>query len=218
MTDPNQTGTQEGAPASASTENASTTEQANQPQPLTTEQMEAVQKIVAEQATRIAQSMVDKAENRISKKAQEQIEALKVTQQALGLSDEQVEQAANKIVLEDLKTVRGQASQQASTQQTATEQIHPVIAQTLKAFEIEGVTIEPTDPEYKPLDAILKDVNANEYVYFKELKTQIEAKRQRTAANQQAAPARVVSGGQSQTTDAPPQATARGYLERAHKK
>lgn len=211
-------GQEAGAQASVSPEPTSGTE--SQPQenkPLT---IADVERIAEEKATRIAQSFVDKAENRISAKAQEQINALKLTQTALGLSDEQVEQAANKIVLNDLKAPRAEQASpapQAQTNQPARE-IDPVIQETLDVFKAEGVTIEVSDPEYKPLDLILKDPNGNIHQYRKELFRQIEAKRQRTAANAEKAPARVVSGGNTQTSSDPAKTTARDYLQRAHVK
>lgn len=212
-------GQQAGGTANPSAENASTQEQQTQTPPLTKEQLDVVEKLVQEQATRIAQSFVDKAANRISKEAQEQINALKLTQSALGLTDEQVEQAADRIVMKDLKATRQEpASSQPAPQQQAQTEVHPAIAKTLEVFKAEGITIETTDPEYKALDAILKDPNGNEIVYMRELFRQIDAKRQRIATNQQAAPARVVSGGQSQTDNAPRSSRARDYLQEAHKK
>lgn len=211
-------GQQAGATAIASDANASATEQnAQEQKPLT---IADVERIAEERATRIAQSMVDKAENRISKKAQEQIAAIDLTRQTLGLSDEQVNQAKQQVIYQDLTSPRQQ--EQASTPQAAqrTEaqpEIDPVIAETLEVFKDEGVTIETIDPEWKALDAILKDPNGNIHKYRKELFKQIEAKRARVAANSQQAPARVVSGGQSQAQSAPANPSAREYLQRAHK-
>ena len=211
-------GQQAGATAIASAENASATEQNAQEQKgLSAEEYRA---IAREEATRAAQSLVDKAEARISKKAQEQIAAIDLTKHSLGLTDEQVEQAKQKVIYQDLTSPRQQ--EQASTpppaqQVQAQTEIDPVIAETLDVFKAEGITIETSDPEYKPLDAILKDPNGNIHQYRKELFKQIEAKRQRVATNQQQAPARVISGGQTQTTGEPSNPSARDYLQRAHK-
>lgn len=188
-------GQEGGAQASASPEPISETE--SQPQenkPLT---IADVERIAEEKATRIAQSFVDKAENRISAKAQEQINALRLTQTALGLSDEQVEQAANKIVLNDLKAPRAEQASPAAAAQTnhAAREVDPVIQETLDVFKAEGVTIETADPEYKPLDLILRDPNGNIHQYRKELFRQIEAKRLRVTASAQTASARVLGGG-----------------------
>lgn len=210
-------GQQGGAPASVSPEASTTEQQTQEPRPLTAAEIE---RLVEEKATRIAQSMVDKAESRISKKAQEQIAAIELTRGTLGLTDEQVEQAKAKVIYTDLASPK--PMEQASPTPTAQkvqpqEQLDPVIAETLETFKSEGVTIEPTDPEWKPLDAILKDPNGNIHQYRKELYRQIENKRQRQTANQEKAPARVVSGGQvNQSGDAP--MSAREYLRRAHNK
>lgn len=195
MTDLSQA--QAGAQASTSPETSPVAEQPTETKPLTIEDVRA-------EATRIAQSFVDKAENRISAKAQEQINALKLTQGALGLTDEQVETAANKIVLNDLKAPRTeQASPAPQTQTNQAQEVDPVIQETLEVFKTEGITIEVTDPEYKPLDAILRDPNGNIHQFRKALFAQIEAKRTRVAALQETASARVtgVSGAMSNPND-----------------
>ena len=72
------------------------------------------------------------------------------------------------------------ATQASNTQVEATQaELHPVIAETLETFKSEGIAIEPSDPEYKSLDAILKDPGSNIHKYRKELYKQIEAKRER---------------------------------------
>lgn len=211
MTDISQA--QAGVQASTSPEPLVTPEQPTETKPLTIEDVRA-------EATRIAQSFVDKAENRISAKAQEQINALKLTQGALGLTDEQVETAANKIVLNDLKAPR--TEQASSAPQTQTNQpaqaIDPVIQETLDVFKSEGITIDTTDPEYKPLDAILRDPNGNIHQYRKALFAQIEAKRTRVAASQATAPARVLSGGQQTTGEANLSGSAHDDWQNVYKK
>jgi hypothetical protein len=182
-----------GTPASVSPEPASPVEPTNQePKPLT---IADVERIAEEKATRIAQSMVDKAENRISKKAQDQIKALELTAQTLGLSAEQMAQAKSQIVYNDLTTPAEPASPAPSSQQNQRPELDPVIQETLDVFQAEGISIDVSDPEYKPLDNILRDPNGNIHLYRKELYKQIEAKRQRTASLTDKAAARVVSGG-----------------------
>ena len=212
-------GQQLGAQASTSTENASTTEpNAQEQKGLSAEEYRAIAK---EEAIKAAQSLVDKAEARISKKAQEQIAAIDLTKQSLGLTDEQVEQAKQKVIYQDLTSPRQQ--EQASTpppaqQVQAQTEVDPVIAETLDVFKAEGVTIEVGDPEYKPLDAILKDPNGNIHQYRKELFKQIEVKRARVAANQQQAPARVISGGQSNQSGGAITSSAHDAWQEAYKK
>ena len=203
-----------GLQASNSPDTSPVAEQAQEAKPLT---IADVERIAEEKATRIAQSMVDKAEHRISKKAQEKIEVI----DSLGLPNEQAEQAKQKVIYQDLTSPRQQ--EQASTpppaqQVQAQTEVDPVIAETLDVFKAEGVTIEVGDPEYKPLDAILKDPNGNIHQYRKELFKQIEAKRQRVATNQQQAPARVISGGQSNQSGGAITSSAHDAWQEAYKK
>jgi hypothetical protein len=191
---------QAGAQASASPDPLVTTpEQAVDPKPLT---IADVERIADERAARIAQSMVDKAENRISKKAQEQIRALDLNKATLGLTDEQVNTAKQQIVYNDLTTLSaGAASPAAPTPPTDASDPDPVIQETLDIFAAEGVTIDTADPEYKVLDVILRDPKANIHIYRKELYKQIEAKRARVELNRTQAAARVVGGGSQATSD-----------------
>ena len=203
-----------GLQASNSPDTSPEAEQAQEAKPLT---IADVERIAEEKATRIAQSMVDKAEHRISKKAQEKIEVI----DSLGLPNEQAEQAKQKVIYQDLTSPRQQ--EQASTpppaqQVQAQTEVDPVIAETLDVFKTEGITIETSDPEYKPLDAILKDPNGNIHQYRKELFKQIEAKRQRVATNQQQAPARVISGGQPNQSGGAITSSAHDAWQEAYKK
>ena len=203
-----------GLQASNSPDTSPVAEQAQEAKPLT---IADVERIAEEKATRIAQSMVDKAEHRISKKAQEKIEVI----DSLGLPNEQAEQAKQKVIYQELTSTRQQ--EQASTpppaqQVQAQTEVDPVIAETLDVFKAEGVTIEVGDPEYKPLDAILKDPNGNIHQYRKELFKQIEVKRARVAANQQQAPARVISGGQSNQSGGAITSSAHDAWQEAYKK
>ena len=203
-----------GLQASNSPDTSPVAEQAQEAKPLT---IADVERIAEEKATRIAQSMVDKAEHRISKKAQEKIEVI----DSLGLPNEQAEQAKQKVIYQDLTSPRQQ--EQASTpppaqQVQAQTEIDPVIAETLDVFKAEGITIETSDPEYKPLDAILKDPNGNIHQYRKELFKQIEAKRQRKATNQQQAHARVISGVQSNQSGGAITSSAHDAWQEAYKK
>ena len=214
-----ETGMQAGGAATPSAE-TSTPEQQTQPQALT---MEQIERLVTDKATRIAQSLVDKAASRLSQQAQEQIDALKLTQQALGLSNEQVEEAANKIVLNDLKAGR---REQASTQQPDPQKqtqpdeppIHWAVQELLDIFKAEEVEITETDPGYKEINAILADKNGNIHQLRKTAYKFIEQKRAKSTDLQKNAAARVVTGGQPQTNNAAPQQRARDYLTAAHRK
>jgi len=185
---------QVGAQASTSPETLGTPEQATENKPLT---IADVERIAEEKATRIAQSMVDKAERRISKKAQEKIEVI----DSLGLPNEQAEQAKQKVIYQDLTSPRQQ--EQASTPppaqqaQAQTEQIHPAVAALMEIFQAEGEEVAETDPEWKEhIEKVWNDPNGTIPALRKVAYKAMEAKRLRKAANSEQAPARVISGGQ----------------------
>jgi hypothetical protein len=194
-------------PATASQQEPTTQE----PEPLT---MEKVEQLIETKATRIAQSMVDKAEHRISAKAQAQIGALKETQSTLGLTDEQVEQATQKIVMNDFMNVP-KKEETPPPDQTTPDDEDPVIAEITQIFQEEGIQIEQDDPEFTALDKILKDPNGNIRLLRKELYKQIEAKKQRVSANTEQAEARVISSGATQTGEATV-TSAKDYWSNAH--
>ena len=209
---------QVGAQASPSPETLGTPEQATENKPLTRADFE---ELITKEIKPLIQSQVDKAANRISKEAKEKIDALKQTQSVLNLSDEDVEKATNKIVMNDLTTRQAeQASPATQTQknQVQTEQIHPAVAALMEIFQAEGEEVVETDPEWKDhIEKVWNDPNGTIPALRKVAYKATEAKRQRKATNQQQAPARVISGGQSQTDSAPPNPSARDYLQRAHK-
>ena len=90
----------------------------------------------------------------------------------------------------------------------------PVVAEIMDIFKAEGVSIEPSDPEFTPLDAILKDPNGNMHLLRKELFKQIEAKKLRVATNTEQAGARVIDT--QQPSGEATVSNARGYWNRAH--
>lgn len=211
---------QVGTQASASPETLVTPEQATENKPLTMADIEA---LLDNKIKPLIQSQVDKAANRISKNAQEKIDALKQTQSVLNLSDEQVEQATNKIVMSDLTTrQQEQASTPQPTQQTQaqTEPIHPAVAALLEIFEAEGEQVLETDPEWKEhIQKVWTDPNGTLPALRKATYKAIEAIRTRKAANSQQAPARVISGGQSnQSGDGNLSSNAHDAWQEAYKK
>lgn len=193
--------------SSASPETLITSESTPESKPLTKAEIE---NLITEQATRISQSMVDKAESRISRKAQEQIKAVELSRSTLGLTDEQVMQAKQRILIDDMTATQSeQASftnpQRNTTQNQQAEQqsdeLHPVIQETLDTFEAEGISINDDDPEYAALEAILKQPEPNIFKYRQALYKQIETKRARITTNDANAAARVIGGGQINTPD-----------------
>ena len=189
---------QVGAQASPSPETLVTPEQATENKPLTRADFE---ELITKEIKPLIQSQVDKAANRISKEAKEKIDALKQTQSVLNLSDEDVEKATNKIVMNDLTTRQAEQASpatQTQTSQTQTEQVHPAIAALLEIFQAEGVEIVETDPEWKDhIQKVWNDPSGTIPALRKAAYQAVNAKQQRKAANSEQAPARVVSGGQS---------------------
>lgn len=120
---------------------------------LTPEQIRA---IAREEATRIAQSQVAKGENRIQAYIQQQVNALKATQRYSGMSDQQIEAAAQKIAVEAYTnpqiTGAGQPQQQPNLQET---EMHPTVEAAIALMEARGTVVEEGDPEFdqyiKPL-------------------------------------------------------------------
>lgn len=210
---------QVGTQASASPETLVTPEQATENKPLTRADFE---ELMTKEIKPLIQSQVDKAASRISKDAQAKIDALKQTQSVLNLSDEQVEQATNKIVMSDLTTrQQEQASTPQTTQQTQaqTDPIHPAVAALLEIFEAEGEQVLETDPEWKEhIQKIWNDPNGTLPALRKATYKAIDAIRARKAANSEQAPARVISGGQLNQSGGVNLTSAHDAWQEAYKK
>jgi hypothetical protein len=143
------------APAEGSTQPDPQTEK-----PLT---LEMVRQLAREEATRIAQSQVAKGENRIQKVIKERFDALEKTKSALGLSDDQVAQARQKIMTEAYSSPDDAQPNQQTTPsdqpadpnvdqaiQYLTRQVHNVFARV-------GQTVTRSDPEYAALQKAVDD-------------------------------------------------------------
>lgn len=208
------------APGSATPENASSPEQ--QPQenkPLT---MQDVERVAEEKATRIAQSLVDKAEYRISTKAQEQIKALELNKGVLGLDDQQVQTAKQKIIMDEL-TATPQPGEPPSPPQPVSQaqpEGDPVAEFVSDIFKEVGTTVTPNDPEWaelqKALDANFTNPKGAIPVSRAAIKA-AEAKAARIATNQEGAAARV-SGHGATVTGLPADAPAKDLWAAAYKK
>lgn len=223
MTDPamnSQAGT--GAQASASQPDPSQVKPAEQQteKPLTAEEY---RQIAREEAIKAAQSFTDKAERRISEKAQAQIDALKINQEVLGLSNEEMEAATTKIVVNDIKAPR-QAAQASTTpapqatQAQTQEELHPAVAAILEINAVEKMEVTETDPEWeKYIKSVWNDPNGTVPQLRKQYYKALDSKRERMQTQQQQGQARVVSGG-GQNTNATEARTARDYFRDAHRK
>jgi len=136
-------------------------------------------RIAHEEAVRAAQSLVDKAEYRISRKAQEQIRALDLNKNTLGLTDDQVQQAKMKILTEDV-TPLPQTPQASESLPEAEPQQPPQLMDHLQnIFKTEGITIEDGDPEVAKIIEAWNDPNGSMPKFYQATYGAIAAKRQR---------------------------------------
>lgn len=188
-------------------------EQAAEVKPLT---MEDVERIATEKATRIAQSLVDKASYRLSQEAQQKIDALHLMSKDLGLSDEQVQQRMQKIVTDDL-TTHPQTPQASEPTPDAEQTVSPVAAAIYEIFDDEGVSIDANDPEYATIMAVWNAPNGSMPKIRKATFKAIEDKRQRLQNIETTAAIRTPggSGGGAPTTLAD---SAHGYWQNAYPK
>lgn len=140
-------------------------EGSTQPDPQTDKPLtlEMVRHLAREEATRIAQSQVAKGENRIQKVIKERFDALDKTKSALGLSDDQVAQARQKITMDAYASPE---ETQAPTSPTPSDQpADPNVDQAIQymntmisaAFEEAGTTVSKADPEFAELQKVVDD-------------------------------------------------------------
>jgi len=207
-----------GAPASVSQEPSQQAEQATETKPLT---IADVERIAEEKAIRIAQSMVDKAENRISKKAQEQIKAIDASRQVLNLSDEDARAAKQRIIYDDLagQPTAEQASPATQPQQNQQPELHPIVQEFLDITGAAGVEIREGSAEWNEfIKPTWTDPNANVHQIRRAIYTAVDKVKERQASNADQAAARTVGGGTSNNSDGATNLSGRDYLQRAHRK
>ena len=220
MTDQvNTSGQAEATPGSVQPSNASTTEQTPQEQRPLDEAR--VIELATQIASRTAQSLVDKAEYRISQKAQDQIKALDLNQTVLGLNDQQVQEAKQKIVMNEL-TAKPQEQPPSNPPVSQVPPVEEAIAAFVNdIFEVEGTTVTPADPEWKDLQAVI-DATFNDpkgaVKVTKAAITAAAAKAQRVNSNSESAAARVLGSGGAQANGISADAPASGFWKRAYKK
>ena len=197
-----------------------------QPEPQTEQKpltLEDVQRVAREEATRIAQSQVAKGENRIEKRIQEQLAALNASKGVLGLSDQQIEQAKQKIVTEAYTTPEPQAGTPTS-EPGATPDVDQAIqymnAEIENVFAEVGTSVTSADPEFKDLQAVIDAAWNDSKGLVKILRAADKAataKAGRLQASRETAPARVVGGGPTSSGQVPA-SNAHDAWEQAYKK
>ncbi len=191
-------GQQVEAPGSAAPATASTAEPKPQEnQPLT---MADVERIAEEKATRIAQSLVDKAEYRIGQKAQEQIKALEINKGVLGLTDQQVQEAKQKIIVDELTAQRNEPPSPSPVSQGQAPASDPVIEFIGGIFSQQGTTVSKTDAEWASIQKVLDETwNDGSPAAIGKVTAVVtkaaQDKAARIASNQENAAARVGGGG-----------------------
>lgn len=178
-------------------------------------------------ASRTAQSLVDKAEYRISQKAQAQIQALDLNKSTLGLSDQQVQDAKQKIVMDDLTATQQEQPASQSPEFEGQPQADSVteaqyIQGLFKGTE-SGTEVTPNDPEWTEWQKVYQDnfndpsMQAASRVILATNKA-AAAKAQRLKTNTDTAAARVMQGGS--TSGAGDESGLDGHelFQRAHRK
>lgn len=172
-----------------------------QPQEPQKEQRPLTIEDVQREATRIAQSMVAKGENRIQKQIQEKFAALEATKKVLNLTDEQVKRAKQDIVTEAYA-----AEPQGESVTTDGPGANPEVDQAIQYLnaQIDGVfadvgeKITPADPEMKELQAVIDAAWNDPNGLVKIIRTAdrlANAKKVRLQKQAETAPARIVGGG-----------------------
>lgn len=172
--------------------------------PLTREQ---ILQLVRTETGVVASKWLTKGENRIQKLIQEKFGALEQTKGALGLSDEQVTQAKQKIVTDAYSsTEEPQTEQPTSDTPTADEAIQYINAQIKDVFDEVGVTVTKSDPEFadlqKAVDASWNDPKGLVKI-LRAADKAATAKAARLQKQNQTAVARVVGGGGERTATTP---------------
>jgi hypothetical protein len=177
-----------------------------EPQKETPLTLEDYRKIAREEATKIAQSQVAKGENRIQKLIQDKFAALNQTKDTLGLTDDQVKQAQQKIVTEAYaspeetpKTNQPETPETPDTDQA----IQYMNAQITSVFRKAGQTVTKADPEFEDLQKAVDASWNNEDGLVEILLAANEAatkKAARLQASSRNASARVAGGGGSGTS------------------
>ena len=209
-------------PGSAQPDTASTA-QATEPQSQEQKPLDEARviELATQIASRTAQSLVDKAEYRISRKAQEQIQALELNQSVLGLNDQQVLDAKQKIVMNDL-TAKQQDPQPSEPPVSNVAPAEDAVASFVNSiFDTVGTRVTPQDPQWKELQTVIDENWNNPKGYVQVMMAATKAAQEKLAAknsNSETASARVFgSGGQGQSTGTP-DAPASDLWKQAYKK
>lgn len=181
-----------------------------------------VRQIATEIATRTAQSLVDKGTSRIEKLVAERIQALEVTRKSLGLSDEQVEEAKRKIVVDAITQEReAPAAEPASpaTKPVSGQPLHPILEAAVEMMAQQGVAVDEGDPEFAMIKADLEAPTPSAKLLVS-LQGAINKKAARLASQKENADARIpgASGSGTSGGEYDPTKPSSYYLENARRR
>lgn len=197
-----------------------------EPQPeKTVPTLEDYRQIAREEAMRVAQSQVAKSENRTNQRIAERFAALEQNKGVLKLTDEQVTAAQQQIINEETMNqfkpkAEGQASPQAdvNADDVIQQNVDFVYAQIGETFAEAGVEVNQNDPEFKGIDAALRDPKGSLAKTLRAANKAAEEKAARLKAHKEGAAARISGGGGSATSSTyDPNKPASFYLEQAQK-
>lgn len=191
-----------------------------EPQKETPPTLDDVRKIAREEATMIADRRAQKGEARITKMIQEKFAALEQTKGTLGLTDQQVLDAKQKIVTEAYSSVEEPEPTTPSTntqQPQALEAGHPIFDYTMQVYQAAGIDVKATDPEFKIIQQALDDPDGNLGKYGVALQKAISTKRERLELHNETADARTLGGGGQPPGEAQPKSSHDAW-EQAYKK
>ena len=166
-------------------------------QPLTAEQY---REIARQEAMRIAQSQVAKGEHRIQQYIQQQVAALKQAQPYTGMSDQQVQDAAQKIAIDALTNPNlpefGQTQQPPYLQEPV---MHPTIDAAIQMMRSNGTIVEEGDPEFQTIAPILASGDFSRLIEV--TNAAMKAKTLRLQSRKEKATVRTPSGAPGNPTD-----------------
>ncbi len=185
--------------ADASADTSQEEGQEPEPQKETPLTLDQIRVIAREEATRIAQSQVAKGENRIQGYIQQQIAALQQTKTLLGLSDQQVQAAQDKIIRDAYTQQIDGAGQPTAQQYQQQPEMHPAIEAALSLMEAQGIIVEEGDPEFESIRPLLIAGAYN--LLIPATKNAMALKTQRLQSRKGKAPVRTPggAGGQPET-------------------
>ena len=213
LLDPTNSTAQPQAQATPPAEPSAPQEQAQESKPLTEADF---RRIAREEATRTAQSLVDKASYRLSREAQDRIEALRMSWKDAGLTEEQAQAKINQIAMSDL-TSKPQPSQASEEAPDFEPSGNPAADLVASIFDETAVAIGPDDPEYKDIMAAWNDPKGSMPKLAHAAYLAVEAKKNRTQAQNNSAPLRT-PGGASGAPGNTMANSAHDYWSAAYKK